>query len=186
MSEKIKKEIISWIKTIAFAFIIALFINNVIIVNANVPTGSMENTIMTNDRIVGFRLSYMFSEPKFGDIITFRNPDYDKKILENPNYLEKFLVKRVIGVSGDKVEIKDGSVYVNDKILEESYLKETMFYYEQLGPYYVPENSYFTLGDNRNNSLDSRYWENTFVYEKDIVAKIYFSYFPKIHWLANK
>ncbi len=177
MKEQIKKEIISWLKMLIFCFLTALFINNVIIVNANVPSGSMENTIMTKDKIVAFRWSYIFSEPKRGDIIVFKFPDdIEQKIL---------YVKRVIGIPGDKVEIKDGLVYLNNEIIEESYLKEDMLSNKSWGPYYVPEDSYFMLGDNRNYSADSRYWENTFVHKDGIVGKAFFKYFPKVKWLTE-
>ncbi len=178
MSSTVKKEIISWLQTIVFAIIIALFINNFIIVNASVPTGSMENIIMPNDRIVAFRLSYMFGKPERGDIIVFKFPDdVEQKIL---------YVKRVIGIPGDKVEIKNGKVYLNDEIIDEPYIKEPMYDGNYWGPYDVPEDSYFMLGDNRNYSEDARYWENTYVSKDKILGKVFFKYFPKIQWLGNK
>ena len=75
MSERVKNEILSWLKTIVFAVILALLINKFVIVNATVPTGSMETTIMPNDRIVALRLSYVFGEPQRGDIAVFKYPD---------------------------------------------------------------------------------------------------------------
>ena len=86
----IKSEILSWIFTIGFALVLAIIINSFIIVNATVPTGSMENTIMPKDRIVALRLSYMFEDPQRGDIVVFKYPD-DEKVL---------YVKRVIGLPG--------------------------------------------------------------------------------------
>jgi len=173
MSVNVRKEIVSWIITIAFAFILAIFINKVIIVNATVPTGSMENTIMPKDRIMALRLSYVFGSPERGDIAVFEYPDSpegEKPIL---------YVKRIIGLPGDKIEIKDGKVYINDAnepLNEDSYLKELPA--GDFGPYEVPEGAYFMLGDNRNNSLDSRFWSNTFVMKDKILGKVIFRYFP--------
>lgn len=173
-----KSEILSWIKTIVFAFVLAIVINAFIIVNATVPTGSMENTIMPKDRIVAFRLSYLFQEPERGDIIVFKYPDDpEQKIL---------YVKRVIGLPGDMVEIINGKVYINgsSEPLEEPYLKEEPI--GSYGPYVVPEGCYFMLGDNRNNSQDSRYWTNKFVEEDQILGKVFFRYYKKFTILSNK
>lgn len=168
-----KKEVLSWVKMIVFALVLALLINNFIIVNATVPSSSMENTIMKESRMIGFRLSYMFSEPQRGDIIIFKYPDN-----ENENF-----VKRVIGLPGETIEIVDGEVYIDggDTPLEEDYLKETPL--GSFGPFTVPENSYFVMGDNRNNSHDSRYWDHKYVSQSRILGKAIFSYWPSIHLL---
>lgn len=160
--------IIGWVKVVAIAVVIALLINKFVIANALIPSGSMESTIMTGDRVIGFRTSYLFSSPERGDIVIFKNPDDESKLY----------IKRIIGVPGDKVEIIDGLVYINDseEPLNESYLSVTPK--GSFGPYEVPEDSYFMLGDNRNVSKDSRYWENTFVKEEKIIAKAYFRYYP--------
>lgn len=172
MSDK-KKEILDWFKVILAALAISFILNNFVIVNAQVPTGSMENTVMTDDRVFALRLSYLFEDPKRGDIIVFPFPDD-----ESQNYL-----KRIIGLPGDTIKIKDGKVYINDseKPLKEDYLKEkpTGTY----GPYKVPENSYFMMGDNRNNSLDSRFWEHPFVKRDKILGKVILRYYPSIHRL---
>lgn len=168
--ESVVKEIFSWVMTVAFAIVAALLIKNYVIINANIPTGSMENTIMTNDRLFGYRLAYAWSDPKRGDIIIFKYPDD-----ESQNY-----VKRIIGLPGETVEIRDAQIYINgsDTPLPEEYLKEEWFVAS--GPYYfeIPEGSYFVLGDNRNNSHDARYWTNTFVTKNKILGKAEFRYYP--------
>ncbi|MFV0519138.1 MAG: signal peptidase I [Lachnospirales bacterium] len=169
-----KSEIISWIKTIIFCVIMAYLINNLVIVNAEVPTSSMENTIMTEDRLIANRLAYTFSDPERFDIIVFKWPDD-----ETQNY-----VKRIIGLPGDTIEIKGGLLYINGVLTEEPYLKETPFD-QDYGPYNVPEGHYFTLGDNRNWSKDSRLWENTYVPRENIVAKPLFRYLPNFKILIN-
>ncbi len=169
--KSIKAHIFEWIKTIFVAFFGAYLITNFIIVNALIPTSSMVATLMPEDRVIASRLSYIFSEPERGDIIIFRFPD-DESVL---------YIKRVIGVSGDTINIINGELYVNNILLDEPYLPEQML--GSFGPYLVPEESYFTLGDNRNGSIDSRYWQNTFVHEDKILGKAIFKYYPKIEIL---
>ena len=165
--QKVKSEVVSWVKTFVIAVIIAIAVNAFVIVNAKVPSGSMERTIMTNDRIIAFRLSYKFSQPERGDIVVFKYPD-DRDVL---------YVKRIIGLPGETVEMVDGIVYINGSMLDEDYLKEDA--YGTYGPYTVPEGKYFMMGDNRNLSWDSRFWENTFVPLEDILGKGVFRYYPK-------
>lgn len=161
------KIFLEWVKVLVLAFAIALFINYVVLVNSNVPSGSMEPTIMTGSRMIGFRFSYLFDDPERGDIIVFRYPD---------DTSQKF-VKRIIGLPGETVEIIDGVTYIDGVALEEDYLAETPNA-EDFGPYVVSEGCYFVMGDNRNNSRDSRYWENTFVPEDYIIGKALFCYWP--------
>ena len=168
LTPETKAEIISWIKTVVFAMVFALFITRVVIVNATIPTGSMEDTIMPNDRIVAFRLAYIASEPRRFDIVVFRYPD-DETVL---------FVKRIIGLPGETVEIRDGQVYINnsDTPLDDSFTKNNAT--GNNGPYEVPEGYYFMLGDNRNSSADSRSWENTYLSKEKILGKVVFKYFP--------
>ena len=164
------KEALSWVMTFVIAIAVALVLKNFVIINATVPTDSMENTIMPKDDILGFRLAYTFSEPERGDIIIFKYPDDET---------QKF-IKRIIGVGGDHVVINDGKIYINDskEPLDEPYLKEE--WVVETGPYdfTVPEGHYLVLGDNRNNSLDARYWENTYVSDEQIIGKGELIYFP--------
>lgn len=166
-----KKEIWEWIKIIISAAVIALVLNTFIIANSRVPSGSMETTIMTGDRVIGSRLSYRFSDPERGDIAIFHYPD-DESI---------YYVKRIIGLPGDVIDIKDGHVYLNgsETPLDEPYIREAMIS-EAPMHYEVPENCYFMMGDNRNSSADSRRWNNTYVKRNKIVAKVLIRYYPKI------
>ena len=169
-----KRELLSWILTFAFAIGVALFLKNFIIINATVPTGSMENTIMPGDDLLGLRTAYLFKDPQRGDIIIFKFPDDES---------QKF-IKRIIGLPGDLVQIEDGKVYINGSTtsLEEPYLKEE--WTRNTGPFefVVPEGCYFVMGDNRNDSLDSRYWDNPFVTEDEIIGKAEFIYYPFSHF----
>lgn len=139
-----------------------------LIVNARIPSESMENTIMTGDRIIGNRLAYKTGIPKRYDIIIFKYPD-DESVL---------YIKRIIGLPGDTVTILDGKVYINgsSEPLDDSFTPEIPL--GDFGPYTVPGNSYFVMGDNRNYSFDSRFWENTYVREDQILGKAMFCYFP--------
>ncbi|WP_434309553.1 signal peptidase I [Hominifimenecus sp. rT4P-3] len=150
---------------------VVLLIRVFILINATIPTESMENTIMADTRVMGLKCAYWFSEPERGDIIVFRAPD-------EPDSL---YVKRVIGLPGDTVEVLEGVTYVNGEPLVEDYLPEPMS--GSYGPYHVPEGHYFVMGDNRNHSLDARFWNNTYVSEEAISGKVYFSYWPKLKWI---
>jgi signal peptidase I len=164
-----KTEVIEWLKIIVTAALIAFVLNTFIIANSKVPSGSMENTIMTGDHVIGSRLSYRFSDPERGDIVIFRFPDNEKI----------YYVKRIIGMPGDTVDIIDGKVYLNgsEEPLDEPYIREPMVP-EAPMHFEVPEGCYFMLGDNRNYSMDARRWENTYVKREKIIAKVLFRYYP--------
>lgn len=167
------KEIISWVVVLVVAFFVGHCLNQYVLLKADVPSGSMENTIMKGDRLMGFRLAYLFSEPERGDIVMFDFPD-DESLL---------YVKRIIGLPGETVEIKDGKIYIDGSTtpLEEDYLKETPN--GEDGIYKVPEGHYFMLGDNRNNSADSRRWTNKYVAKEKIRCKVWFRYRPDFEWI---
>ena len=157
------------IKTLII-YIIIMFVvytlYNIFIFNAQIPSDSMENTINSGDMV--FCLRYLGSTPQKGDIVVV-----------NSRELNKYVVKRVIGVGGDKVKITDGDVYINDVKLDEPYLiGGTKTYDDDEYTYSIPDGNYFLLGDNREHSKDSRYWENPFISRNDIVAKAIFRYYP--------
>lgn len=174
MSNTVKKEVFSWVKTILLAAILAGAVNSFLIVNAEVPTGSMENTIMAGDRILALRTSYWFGEPERGDITVFRYPD-------DPTG-NTLYVKRIIGEPGDTVQVEDGEIYVNGEALEEDYIAEITE--GDFGPYTVPEGCYFMMGDNRNHSVDSRFWENKFVEKEEILGKVVLRYYKGFKWIS--
>ena len=174
MSSTVKTEVLSWVKTILLALILAGAVNSFLIVNAEVPTGSMENTIMAGDRILALRTSYWFDEPQAGDVAIFRYPD-------DPTG-DTLYVKRIIGEEGDVILVEDGEVYVNGEVLTEEYIAETTE--GDFGPFVVPEDSYFMMGDNRNHSLDSRYWDDKFVHEDEILGKVVLRYYKGFKWIS--
>lgn len=166
--DQVKKLIKDWVIPLAIAVLLAKLVNFFVFFNILVPTESMYPTIKVNDRILVSRI-YNMTKLKRGDVIVF----YSKELKEP-------LIKRLIGLSGDSIEIKnDGKVYVNGEELDESYVVNKS---NLSGKYTVPENSYFFLGDNRANSLDSRYWDNPFISEDDIKGKAQYIIFPFKHF----
>ena len=111
---------------------------------------------------VGVRTDVLNKPYERGDIVLFQRDDGN----------ERFYAKRIVGMPGDVLEIKHGQTYINGVEYEESYLNETP---EDLdfGPFQVPEDHYFMMGDNRNNSYDSRYWDEHFVPANKVMSKVY-------------
>lgn len=164
MGRKVLNELISWTIVIVIAVVLALFINKVIIFTVEIPTTSMKNTLLVGDKVITYRLAYLFGEPKRGDIVVFPFPDD-----ENVDY-----IKRIIGLPGETIEGKDGLVYINGEPLEEDYVREELD--SDFGPYKVPKSYYFMMGDNRNESADSREWENKFLHKDRIRGKAVLKY----------
>lgn len=159
------------IKSIAITILFTWFILNFVIINANIPSQSMENTIMTGDRIVGLRF---LKDYKRGDIVIFPDPE------ENGRYL----IKRIIGLPGETLEIREtepGSgiacVYINGEKLMENYLAEPMLYTGDL-TVKITGDGYFMMGDNRNYSFDARYWDRKVIYKNEIIGVAKFRYWP--------
>ncbi|MCR5431491.1 MAG: signal peptidase I [Lachnospiraceae bacterium] len=167
--DHIISEVASWAIIIGIALILATLITKFIIIKAEVVSSSMCDTLKVNDVYLGNRLSYVFGDPERGDIVFFKYPDNEEEIF----------VKRVIGLPGEKLEIKDGLVYINDSEtpLEEPYLKETPDK-EDFGPVTIPEDGYFMLGDNRNFSKDSRAWNQFYVTDDELLAKAWLRIWP--------
>ena len=173
MDKKVFKEILSWVAIVVVAFALAFLINRFVIFKISSPTPSMENTFLVGEKVVTYRLAYLFSNPDRGDIVVFPNPDNE----------EEDYVKRIIGLPGEVIEGIDGVVYINEKPLEENYLKEEMEK-EDFGPYEIPAGCYFMMGDNRNESLDARFWEHKFVDGDKIKGKAIFKY-PRFKWFGK-
>ena len=219
MKKSLLSEILEWIGILAVAFVVAFFINNVIITNSFIPTPSMESNLPVGSRLFGFRLNYLFTSPKRGDVVIF---DYgfdckkchrmyqkndDAKCpqcgTESKGSKKVHFIKRVVGLPGEHIEIKAdyaaeqelfrttkfqdssikatcGHVYIDGEKFEEDYLNEPMIvnnFYKSVDVV-VPDDCYFLLGDNRNNSEDARFWPNQFINIKDIEAKAYLIYWP--------
>lgn len=163
---KKKSQIRELVETIGSALLIAAFIIIFIARAYTVNGESMLPTFHHGERLLVDKLSYRFIEPARGEIIVFKNPANEK---------EQF-IKRIIGVPGDKIEITQGIVYINDLPLQEDYTLAPA----RIGfsPQVVPENTYFVLGDNRNNSEDSRFSRVGFLPRKLIIGRAFWRYWP--------
>lgn len=191
-----KKEILSWIWMTIAAIAIAAFANAFLLINAIVPTGSMEKTIATGSRMIGLRVAYLFGGPERGDIIIFKNPFAP----------EEDYVKRVIGLPGEKIVIDNCQIYIYDESdnlkygpLEEPYINGTWIV--DAGKTYefkVPEDRYFVLGDNRNNSFDTIEWQQKvlnsngeysqdiiYIHKDDILGQALFTYWDSFEWFDD-
>lgn len=174
-----------WVWPIAIGVGVAEIIIRWVFSFAQVPTGSMYPTIPVNPPevpnpayILVDHLATEFGKPYRGEVVLFPYPDDPTQIY----------VKRIIGLPGDSVSIHGGHVYINGKLLSEPYLTTSAGVpYGTFGPYKVPANDYFMLGDNRNNSEDSRYWKHKFVPRSTIIGRADAVVWPlnKIHWIKR-
>lgn len=166
---KIIKGIRNWVFPILGAFLIASLINSKVFARVQVQQSSMENTLFGGQQLIVDKLSYNFVSPKRGDIIIFLENGQTGTIIDDTAILinnimsifektdvDRRLVKRIIAIPGDEVNIKDGYVYVNGKKLNETYIKGQTFSDEDIYPIKITKNKLFVLGDNRVVSIDSR------------------------------
>ena len=184
VKQRLKTEIREWTESIIIAVILALLIRTFVVQAFKIPSGSMIPTFKVGDRIFVNKFLYgakipftnfnmpAVREPKRGDIIVFISPEDHKKDF----------VKRLIAVGGESVEIKDGKIYIDGKVVEDPASIKAIYYYNA-GDYgkegetiKVPKNSYFVLGDNSSSSRDSRYWG--FVPRKNILGRAMLIYWP--------
>lgn len=160
------------VKTVGLGLALALGFHTFVAELRFIPSESMSPTLAVGDRLIVEKLSYDIHPPRRGDIVVFKAP---------PELVERTLkddfIKRVIGVPGDVVAIKQGKVYVNGNELSEPYLAERPSY--GYGPATVPADQYFVLGDNRNHSYDSHAWG--FVPQNNIVGHAVFRLAPIAH-----
>ena len=155
-SKVIAREVVSWLWVI-LAF---LFITGTIVQARVIPSGSMEKTLLVGDHLLMSRFGYeaevpltplhvrLWRDPRRQQIVVFRAP-----LPGTPDY-----IKRLIGLPGDQLEIRQGVVYVNGKELKEAYRADPPNPTDNYGPVTVPAGEYFMMGDNRDDSYDSRYW----------------------------
>lgn len=157
------------IKPFILAVIVVVLLQNFVILNAAIPSESMQPTIDVGSRVLFSRLSYLFEKPERGDVVVFYSPDNE----------EIYFVKRIAALPGETIEINQGQVYIN-QIRNETFSNDAPSGSEGDGVYTVPQNSYFMLGDNRNHSLDSRFWAQPYVNEAKILGKAIVTYWPKL------
>jgi signal peptidase I len=196
MSEKKQKsKVREYAETLIIALLIALFVRAFVVQAFKIPSSSMEPTLLVGDHLLvnkfiyGIRIPLLdkkilrFSEPQRGDVIVF----------VPPHERNKDFIKRVIGLPGDTVEIKDRKIYINDTLIEDPwgvFNEWNLSTRDNYGPNVVPPDSLFVMGDNRNNSQDSRYWG--FASLNDVLGQAFIMYwswdwdkpsiFDKVRW----
>ena len=167
MSDFVKSLIKDIIGAAILAAVVISFVRPTI-----VKQTSMQDTLNPNDYIIMYRMAYSGDkEPKRGDIVIFKSE------LQDENGKNKLLIKRVIGLPGDKITINDGKVYINDKEYDESYLKDG-YTTGSVNNFKVPKGEYFVMGDNRVVSIDSRYSEVGCVKKDAIKGRAVLRLFP--------
>jgi signal peptidase I len=156
------------VETIVFTLLIYFLVRTFLFENYRVVGSSMIPTLQDDQFLVVSKLDYRLHEPRRGDIIVFRDP-------YNP---ERKLIKRIIGLPGESVEVQNGQVLVNQMPLDEPYIADLGRYNQALTP--IPDGQYYVLGDNRNNSSDSHTWG--LLEETKIVGKALLTYWPPELW----
>jgi signal peptidase I len=192
-NEKTKSKTKEYIESIIIAILIALFIRTFIICAYKIPSRSMVPTLLVGDHILVNKFLYGVKIPLLRNtIIPVANPQRgDIVVFIYPNDRSKDFIKRVIGVGGDKIEIKNKKIFINDKEYKDSrgiysdniIYPATMQPRDNFGPVTVPKDSIFVMGDNRDESLDSRFWG--FVNLKDVEGKALIIYWSRNHEAQN-
>jgi signal peptidase I len=181
-----------YLPTLLAAGAIVVVVRSFIAEPRYIPSSSMEPTLQINDRLLIEKITYRFRKPERGEVVVFNPP----AVAAVPDSSLVY-IKRVIGLPGDRISIRDGKVFVNDKPLNEPYIKDapeytlptndpkqcpncfipdTVIQKDRTLSFTVPPNSYWMMGDNRNNSLDSHAWG--FLPEQNIVGRASFRYWP--------
>lgn len=171
------RDVVEWVVVVACAVAVAVFVRAFVAEPFEVPTESMVSTIQVGDRLLGEKITYLGSDPKAGDVVTFHDP-------EQPSTT---LIKRVIATPGQTVDVKDGAVYVDGQRLDEPYTegkpseriegRHAAFLGADVAyPYTLGDDEYWVMGDNRTNSLDSRYFGP--IRRDAITSKAWFIFWP--------
>jgi len=178
------RTIVDWLVTIGAGILLVLIFEAEVAKPYRIPSSSMEPTLHCatpaygclgnfDDRVIALRLAYDFESPSRGQMVVFRTPPAASKCGREDGGTT--FVKRLIGLPGDHVRERDGSIFINGKPLNEPYVAPADRDHES-GTWYVPKGRYFFLGDNRSNSCDSRVWGT--VARADLIGPVIFRYWP--------
>ncbi len=202
----LKRQIWETVEAIGIALILALIIRTFVIQAFKIPSGSMEDTLLIGDHIIVSKFAYGIQAPKPAMIklLGLNVPFFETRLVRSwgaierediivfrfPGDRSKDYIKRVIGLPGDKVELKDKVIYINNEALKDSHgiYKGAVFGMEperhSFGPYTVPQDEVFVMGDNRDRSYDSRYWGGVPIKEiKGRAFIIYWSWDKDGRWV---
>ena len=171
--KKFKGNLLKFLIMYIFFMAVFVFIFRTVFMLTLIPTGSMEGTIMSGDIVFATRYNIGADEIERFDILIFTPPD-------NPDNTDETYIKRVIGLPGETIEVKNGKVYADGIELDDSFVKKPM-YRKGDGIYKVPEGCYFFMGDNRNQSRDSRFWTEKYVPLENIKGKAKSIVYPFTH-----
>lgn len=186
--EKLCKEAVSFIVTIGSLVALAfLVIRPTLLEPFQIPSGSMIPTLEIGDRILvnklsyGLRIAFMdhpviqWSQPERGEVVVFTRPD-DPRTKDNEGKIN--LIKRVVGLPGETIELRDDTVYINGKVLDEQYARyvDGGIAEGNFGPEAIPEGHILLLGDNRDRSKDSRFWDKPFLDIRRIKGRAFMVY----------
>lgn len=160
------KTVLDWVWTVVIALVLSLTVHTYVAEGRWIPSESMVPTLKVHDRLIVDKVSYKIHDINRGDIVVFTPPP---AVHKNDD-----LIKRVIGLPGETVLMKDGLVYIDGSPLTEEYAVEKNK--SNFGPFKVPEDCVFVMGDNRDNSYDSRFWGPLPV--KNILGRAAFRYYP--------
>jgi signal peptidase I len=193
-SDDRKSETLAFLKELPFlivgALIVAVLVKSFLIQVFWIPSGSMEDTLQIGDRVVVNKLSYRIGDPGRGDVVVFEPESLAEESLATKvsrNLLESIglrtpesdLIKRVIGLPGETVEIQNNSIYIDGSPIDEPYLPVGLVMRDQ-GPWEVPDGHYFVMGDNRNSSNDSRVFGA--IARSRIVGRAFSVVWPPSRW----
>lgn len=184
MAQQQKSKVREYTESLIIALLIALLVRSFVVQAFKIPSSSMEPTLLVGDHLLVNRLSYVVKVP-FTDIViaNLGKPERgDVVVFTYPKDRSKDFIKRVIGKEGDVIEIKNKAIYLNGQKMkdthahfaEESIIPGAMSPRDNLGPFTVPKDSYFVMGDNRDRSLDSRFWG--FVKKDDLIGRALITY----------
>jgi len=168
---RLKHWLFDWTETIVVALVLALIIRAFFLQVFWIPSGSMEKTLDINDRIVVNKVSYYFRLPQRFEIVVFR-------AVQAMGEEKKDLIKRLVGLPGETLEIKNGDLFINGSCIEyPTNMKQSMNQdYANFGPVTIPSDSFFVMGDNRPESADSRYWG--FLPKKNLIGPAFLRIWP--------
>ncbi len=163
-AKKVGLFIFEIVKVVLISLAIILPIRYFLVQPFYVEGASMEPNFYDKEYLIIDEISYRFENPQRGEVI----------ILKNPNDRHFYFIKRVVGLPGEKIAVLNGRVFINDKQLEESYIKN--FSHDDYGPTTLADDEYFVMGDNRNNSSDSRYFGP--LNRKDVIGRVWVRGWP--------